>query len=180
MKWKTGEDSEEFVAFRKLDTQEPCSCAIFTANRLIVGCHKFLQIDLQTYFVNGKHMQIHNKIIYYIELLNLNFCNFSKINIIFIYKKYNLKNNKVINAFVEFPEEDNSSIKEAISGAAKVGVFPVCILNIANTHGPTELLLCYNKFGVFVNENGRRTRAVDPEWNDLPFAFGRYYTHTTH
>ncbi|XP_036141937.1 citron Rho-interacting kinase isoform X2 [Monomorium pharaonis] len=123
LKWKIGEDSGEFVKLREFETQEPCSCAIFTSNLLIVGCNKFLQIDLQTYIVN------------------------------------------------EFPDEDNSSIKAAISGAAKVGIFPVCVLNISNTHGITELLLCYNEFGVFVDENGRRTRAVDPVWNHLPFAF---------
>ncbi|XP_071572923.1 citron Rho-interacting kinase isoform X2 [Temnothorax nylanderi] len=123
LKWKIGEKYGEFVGLRELDTQEPCSCAIFTANLLIVGCHKFLQIDLQTYVVN------------------------------------------------EFPEEDNSSVKAAISGAAKLGIFPVCVLNISNSYGTAELLLCYNEFGVFVDENGRRTRAVDPVWNHLPFAF---------
>jgi citron Rho-interacting kinase len=83
----------------------------------------------------------------------------------------------------EFPEEDNSSIKAAISGAAKLGIFPVCVLNISNTCGTAELLLCYNEFGVFVDENGRRTRAVDPVWNHLPFAFGKHhftYINTTH
>ncbi|KYN01848.1 Citron Rho-interacting kinase [Cyphomyrmex costatus] len=123
LKWRIGEDFGEFVGLREFDTQEPCSCAIFTTNRLIVGCHKFLQIDLQTYVVD------------------------------------------------EFPEEDNSSIKAAISGAAKLGIFPVCVLNISNMYNTAELLLCYNEFGVFVDENGRRTRAVDPVWNHLPFAF---------
>lgn len=123
LRWRIGEDSGEFVGLREFDTQEPCSCAIFTTNVLIVGCHKFLQIDLRTYVVN------------------------------------------------EFPEEDNSSIKAAISGAAKLGIFPVSVLNISNTYGTAELLLCYNEFGVFVDENGRRTRAVDPVWNHLPFAF---------
>ncbi|KAL0105773.1 hypothetical protein PUN28_015885 [Cardiocondyla obscurior] len=124
LKWKIGEDSGKFEEIRKLESQEPCSCAIFTTNFLIVGCHKFLQIDLQTYVVN------------------------------------------------EFPEEDNSSIKAAISSAAKLGIFPVCVLNISSTtYGTAELLLCYNEFGVFVDENGRRTRSVDPVWNNLPFAF---------
>lgn len=54
-------------------------------------------------------------------------------------------------------------------------MFPVCVLNISNTCGTAELLLCYNEFGVFVNENGTRTRAVDPVWNHLPFAFGIYH-----
>lgn len=73
---------------------------------------------------------------------------------------------------IEFPEEDNSSIKAALSGAAKHNIFPVSVLNISNTCGTAELLLCYNEFGVFVDENGRRTRAVDPMWNDFPIAFG--------
>lgn len=76
--------------------------------------------------------------------------------------------------FAEFPEEDNSSIKAALTSAAKLGIFPVCVLNISNTHDTAELLLCYNEFGVFVDESGRRTRAVDPVWNHLPFAFGKY------
>lgn len=122
-KWRIEEDSGKFVGLRELETQEPCSCAIFTSNLLIIGCHKFFQIDLQTYSVD------------------------------------------------EFPEEDNSSVKAALTGAAKLGIFPVCVLNISNTRGTAELLLCYNEFGVFVDENGRRTRAVDPVWNHLPFAF---------
>ncbi|CAL1673043.1 unnamed protein product [Lasius platythorax] len=122
-KWKIEEDLGKFVGLRELETQEPCSCAIFTSNLLIIGCHKFFQIDLQTYSVD------------------------------------------------EFPEEDNSSIKAALTGAAKLGIFPVCVLNISNTRGTAELLLCYNEFGVFVDETGRRTRAVDPVWNHLPFAF---------
>lgn len=86
------------------------------------------------------------------------------------------KNNRITDALLaEFPDEDNSSIKAALSGAAKLGIFPVCVLNISNTYGTAELLLCYNEFGVFVDENGRRTRAIDPVWNHLPFAFGRYY-----
>ncbi|KAL6257978.1 hypothetical protein P5V15_011574 [Pogonomyrmex californicus] len=123
LKWRIGEDTGEFIGLRELDTQEPCSCAIFTPSLLIVGCHKFFQIDLHTYSVD------------------------------------------------EFPEEDNSSIKVALSDAAKLGIFPVCVLNISNICGTAELLLCYNEFGVFVDENGRRTRAVDPVWNHLPFAF---------
>lgn len=58
-------------------------------------------------------------------------------------------------------------------GVAKLGIFPVSVLNISNTKQKVELLLCYNEFGVFVNEKGQRTRSVDPEWNHLPFAFGK-------
>jgi len=90
--------------------------------------------------------------------------------IIYLNKKYNSEKKTI---FTEFPE-DNNSIKAAISGAAKLGTFPVCVLNISNICGTAELLLCYNEFGVFVDENGRRTRAIDPVWNHLPFAFGKY------
>lgn len=82
---------------------------------------------------------------------------------------------KCIIANAEFPEEDNSSLKAALSGAAKLGIHPVCVLNISDIHGTTELLLCYNVFGVFVDENGRRTRSVNPEWDHLPFSFGTNY-----
>lgn len=75
---------------------------------------------------------------------------------------------------VEFPEMDDSSVKVGLSGAAKLGIFPVCVLDISNTHGTTELLLCYNEFGIFVDETGRRTRAVEPTWSHFPFTFGRY------
>jgi len=63
LKWKIEEDFGQFVRLYKFDTQfdTPCSCAIFTTNHLIVGCDKFLQIDLQTYVVDGKYTK---KIIY--------------------------------------------------------------------------------------------------------------------
>ncbi|EFN89137.1 Citron Rho-interacting kinase [Harpegnathos saltator] len=121
--WRTEENFGEFVEFRELETQGPCNCAIFTSNLLIVGCHKFFQIDLQTFNVD------------------------------------------------EFPDKDDSSVKAGMSDAAKHGIFPVCVLNISNIHGTAELLLCYNGFGVFVDETGRRTRAVDPVWSHFPFTF---------
>ncbi|KZC12653.1 PREDICTED: citron Rho-interacting kinase-like [Dufourea novaeangliae] len=123
LKWYTEEDTGEFVGVRELETHEPCSCAIFTQNVLIVGCNKFFQIDLKNYCVD------------------------------------------------EFPEEDDSSVKAALCGVAKLGIFPVCVLNVSLVPGKVELLLCYNEFGMFVNENGQRTRSVDPTWNHLPFAF---------
>ncbi|XP_076382068.1 fatty acid synthase [Megalopta genalis] len=123
LKWYNEEDSGEFVGVRELETHEPCSCAIFTRNVLIVGCNKFFQIDLKNYTVD------------------------------------------------EFPEEDDSSVKAALTGVAKLGIFPVCVLNVSLVPGKVELLLCYNEFGMFVNESGQRTRAVDPSWNHLPFAF---------
>ncbi|XP_054009633.1 citron Rho-interacting kinase-like isoform X1 [Hylaeus anthracinus] len=123
LKWHDEEDSGEFVGVRELETHEPCSCAIFTQNVLIVGCNKFFQIDLKNYSVD------------------------------------------------EFPEEDDSSVKAALSGVANLGIFPVSVLNVSLVPRKVELLLCYNEFGMFVNENGQRTRSVDPTWNHLPFAF---------
>ncbi|XP_011313291.1 citron Rho-interacting kinase [Fopius arisanus] len=122
LKWKTDQVDGKFVPVRELETQEPCSCAIFTKDNLIVGCQKFFQIDLQNYGVD------------------------------------------------DFPEEDDSSVKAALAGVARLGIFPVAVLNVSNG-SQVELLLCYNEFGVFVNENGRRTRMVDPTWSHLPFAF---------
>ncbi|CAK9811906.1 Citron rho-interacting kinase [Anthophora plagiata] len=123
LKWYTEEDSGEFIGIRELETSEPCSCAIFAQNVLIVGCNKFFQIDLKNYCID------------------------------------------------EFPEEDDSSVKAALSGVAKLGIFPVCVLNVSLVPGKVELLLCYNEFGMFVNESGQRTRSIDPTWNHLPFAF---------
>ncbi|KOC65239.1 Citron Rho-interacting kinase [Habropoda laboriosa] len=123
LKWYTEEESGEFIGVRELETSEPCSCAIFAQNVLIVGCNKFFQIDLKNYCVD------------------------------------------------EFPEEDDSSVKAALSGVAKLGIFPVCVLNVSLVPEKVELLLCYNEFGMFVNESGQRTRNIDPTWNHLPFAF---------
>lgn len=53
MNWIPSENSGEFIGVRELETQEPCSCALFTANKLIIGCHKFFQIDVNTYDVEG-------------------------------------------------------------------------------------------------------------------------------
>ncbi|KAJ8679084.1 hypothetical protein QAD02_014871 [Eretmocerus hayati] len=123
LKWETNEESGEFISVRELETPEPCSCALFTQNMLIIGCHKFFQIDTRTYSIE------------------------------------------------EFPEEDGNSVKTALCGVAKLGIFPVNVLNVSVCPQKTELLLCYNEFGVFVNEHGQRTRKVDPTWSHLPFAF---------
>nr|QNL15124.1 fatty acid synthase 4 [Meteorus pulchricornis] len=123
LKWRNDSDSGEFIAMRELETQEPCSCAIFTKSNLIVGCQKFFQIDLTDYTID------------------------------------------------DFPEEDDSSVKATLAGVAKLGIFPVAVLNVSTSPQTIELLLCYNEFGVFVNESGQRTRPVDPTWSHLPFAF---------
>ncbi|XP_014204080.1 citron Rho-interacting kinase [Copidosoma floridanum] len=123
LKWITNEDSGEFITLRELETQEPCSCALFARNLLIVGCHKFFQIDVNNYSID------------------------------------------------DFPEDDDNSVKAALSSVAKLGIFPIHVLNISSSSHNIELLLCYNEFGVFVNENGQRTRSIDPSWSHLPFAF---------
>lgn len=56
LKWRIGEDFGEFVKLCQFETEEPCSCATFTSNFLIVGCQKFLQIDLKTYNIIGKNI----------------------------------------------------------------------------------------------------------------------------
>ncbi|KAJ8679523.1 hypothetical protein QAD02_015310 [Eretmocerus hayati] len=123
LKWETNEESGEFISVRELETPEPCSCALFMQNKLIVGCHKFFQIDTRTYSIE------------------------------------------------EFPEEDGNSVKTTLCGVAKLGIFPVHVLDVSVGTHKNELLLCFNEFGVFVNENGQRTRKVDNTWSHLPFAF---------
>ncbi|XP_051160564.1 citron Rho-interacting kinase-like isoform X3 [Leptopilina boulardi] len=123
LKWTVNEDSGEFIGIRELETQEPCSCALFARNILIVGCNKFYQIDMTTYEID------------------------------------------------DFPEEDDNSIKAALMGVARLGIFPVCVLDVSSNPQHVELLLCYNEFGVFVNEKGQRTRNINPNWSHLPFAF---------
>ncbi|KAI4502502.1 hypothetical protein M0802_002414 [Mischocyttarus mexicanus] len=122
-KWIVEEDRSGFIKIREFETPKPCSCAIFTKNRLIVGCNKFFQIDLHNYYVE------------------------------------------------DFPEEDDNSVKATLSGVARLGIFPISVLNVSCKFSTIELLLCYNEFGVFVNENGSRTRSIDLTWNHLPFAF---------
>lgn len=41
-----------------------------------------------------------------------------------------------------------------------------------------EFLLCFNEFGVFVNESGNKTQC-DLKWNKVPCDFGGYYTLNT-
>lgn len=72
---------------------------------------------------------------------------------------------------LEYPEEDNS-VKALIHGVAKHGIFPIHVLNVSISSKQVEFLLCYNEYGVFVNEYGQRTRSVDPTWSHLPFSFG--------
>ncbi|XP_015515772.2 citron rho-interacting kinase [Neodiprion lecontei] len=123
LKWTTQEDGGEFITVRELATTEPCSCALFTRNLLIVGCNKFFQIDLDDYNIE------------------------------------------------EFPDQDDSSVRAALQGAARLGSFPVAVLNVSCSSQSVELLLCYNEFGVFVDEVGRKTRTYDPTWSHLPFGF---------
>lgn len=79
----------------------------------------------------------------------------------------------------EFPGKDDSSVKARLLGVDKLNMFPICVLNISDTRGSAELLLCYNECGIFVDETGRRTRAVDPTWSHFPFTFGKYYFNYT-
>ncbi|XP_028035269.1 citron Rho-interacting kinase-like [Bombyx mandarina] len=57
-----------------------------------------------------------------------------------------------------FAAEDSS-----IAAAAKNGSPPRAILLIRQN--PVEILLCYAECGVFVDDNGRRTRNEDPKWS---------------
>ncbi|KAL4711935.1 hypothetical protein ACJJTC_006104 [Scirpophaga incertulas] len=50
-----------------------------------------------------------------------------------------------------------------LAAAARKSSPPRAILLIGEN--PTEILLCYAECGVFVNENGKRTRQEDPKWS---------------
>ena len=54
LKWYTEEDFGEYIGVLELETSEPCCCAIFIQNVLIVGRNKCFQIDLENYCVDGK------------------------------------------------------------------------------------------------------------------------------
>lgn len=51
----------------------------------------------------------------------------------------------------------------------KMGSYPVSIMLVNKQ--PLEYLLCFNEFGCFVDEYGRRSRENDIKWSHLPVAF---------
>ncbi|XP_028176042.1 citron Rho-interacting kinase-like [Ostrinia furnacalis] len=56
-----------------------------------------------------------------------------------------------------------------IAAAARKHSPPKAILLVRDK--PTEILLCYAECGVFVDENGRRTRSEDPKWSSAARAW---------
>lgn len=57
------------------------------------------------------------------------------------------------------------------------GSYPVAILDVTETHGPgrkeAEYLICFQDIGIFVDSEGRRSRAGDVLWSQVPVAFGK-------
>uniref|UniRef100_A0A2A4IVA7 CNH domain-containing protein n=1 Tax=Heliothis virescens TaxID=7102 RepID=A0A2A4IVA7_HELVI len=56
-----------------------------------------------------------------------------------------------------------------VAAAAKKHSPPKAFLLIKNN--PTEILICYAECGIFVDENGKRTRNEDPKWSTAVYSW---------
>lgn len=124
-----------FKPLRCLKT-EPISCMKFTQHTVIVGSHKFYEIDLKTFNVE------------------------------------------------EFLDPSDVSLSHAVY-AYKKNIHPLEIIQTKTTCDKMiEYLLCYNGFGVFVDEYGQKSRPDDIKWTNhpsnivyrKPFIFITYYS----
>lgn len=68
----------------------------------------------------------------------------------------------------EFLDVSDTSLSHAYK-CHKLGSYPVAIMHVNKQ--PVEYLLCFNEFGCFVDEYGRRNRENDLKWTHLPIAF---------
>ncbi|CAN7984770.1 unnamed protein product [Ixodes hexagonus] len=70
-----------------------------------------------------------------------------------------------------FLDPTDTSLSFLMYGATQLRSFPVSILQLAPPEYNPEYLLCFHELGVFVDEDGRRTREDDLKWKRLPLAF---------
>lgn len=124
-----------FKSLRCLRT-EPISCMKFTKHTIIVGSHKFYEIDLKTFKVE------------------------------------------------EFLDPSDVSLSHAVY-AYKNNIHPLQIIQTkTDCDKMIEYLLCFNGFGVFVDEYGQKSRPDDIKWTNhpsnivyrKPFIFITYYS----
>lgn len=125
-----------FTLLRRLKT-EPVSCMRFTQHTVLVGSHKFYEIDLKSFKVE------------------------------------------------EFLDPSDMSLSHAVY-ASKNSIYPLAIVQTRNLaeNKIIEYLLCYDGFGIFVDEYGLRSRPNDVKWAHRPsqivfrrpFIFVVYYS----
>ncbi|XP_068087036.1 citron rho-interacting kinase [Anabrus simplex] len=70
----------------------------------------------------------------------------------------------------EFLDSSDKTLAHAVFGTQQLNSYPIAILDVTRS-GEPEYLLCFNEFGVFVDQYGQRTREDDVKWSHLPFAF---------
>ncbi|XP_077302884.1 citron rho-interacting kinase sticky [Arctopsyche grandis] len=125
-----------FTLLRHLKT-EPVSCMRFTQHTVLVGSHKFYEIDLKSFKVE------------------------------------------------EFLDPSDTSLYHAVY-ASKNSIYPLAIVQTKSRAEDKviEYLLCYDGFGIFVDEYGLRSRRNDVKWAHRPsqivfrrpFIFVVYYS----
>ncbi|KAG1673470.1 Citron Rho-interacting kinase [Nymphon striatum] len=70
----------------------------------------------------------------------------------------------------EFLDETDATLAFAIYGASQLSSFPMAIIEVSSPAETLEYLLCFNDFGFFVDEFGRRTRKEDVKWTKIPMS----------
>eukprot|EP00795_Rhopilema_esculentum_P015111 gene15111-6292_t len=96
---------------------------------------------------------------------------FTKTHVVYGVDKFYCVDVRQLNSPQDFLDSSDTTLAFAVFGMTQVHTFPIAIFTVKNSMGKEELLLCYNEFGVFVDEDGRRTRPCDLKWNRLPLAF---------
>lgn len=72
----------------------------------------------------------------------------------------------------EFLDATDLSLAFAVYGASQLNIFPIAVLDVSTPGSNNEeLLLCFNEFGLFVNNAGRNSRKKPLMWSRLPLAF---------
>ncbi|XP_071962561.1 citron rho-interacting kinase-like [Antedon mediterranea] len=72
----------------------------------------------------------------------------------------------------EFLDSTDTSLAFAIYGASHNCSFPIAVVNVTSENSTEEeFILCFNEFGIYVNDKGRRSRPDDMKWSRLPLSF---------
>ncbi|GIY55189.1 hypothetical protein CEXT_373211 [Caerostris extrusa] len=86
----------------------------------------------------------------------------------------NLLPKKVIDEPIQlkkFLDGSDASLAGLVYGASHYRSFPVAIFQVSSNGPIKEYLLCFHEMGVFVNNQGQRTRPDDMKWSRLPLSF---------
>jgi len=96
---------------------------------------------------------------------------FTRTHVVYGVDKFYCVDVRQLNSPKEFLDSSDTTLAFAVFGMTQVHTFPIAIFSVKNSLHKEELLLCYNEFGVFVDDDGRRTRPCDLKWNRLPLSF---------